>query len=381
MNESANQPLNQKINPKLKTLIEMVQKINEELANKNKKLTEDKEKIEKEKEKLAEDNKELINRIFKIQDEKDQINKENKEISKEYSQIKDENKEISKEYYKLKYDNAKLMNEKKKCKNFAKRKEKKLEEVMNDLNNLTTSIKEFVDIKEINEEIKSKATQLIKNLSSAKSKTEEQKKSQNNESESIEKLSSNSSDNNSNHIEDIPPNSPEKDKSKNSDSLDLNIQNEKEQKNLEYIVEKSAYTMPIKEDQIKLTDKSSPSMNKDERIKATKPLTAFEDYHQSQTEVPPHPQTIQAENFTSQYFTDDDLVEGNKSSQNIDAKDPSKKFSTMPKTSAGLPKGATQKIDIDQVNKEIEQSEKEDKNEEKPKDSKEESKEENKKQN
>ena len=74
------------------------------------------QKTNKEKEKLVEENKELakvkdelLYKIIKIQNEKDQINKENKELSKEYYKIKDEN--------------VKLIIDKKKCKNFAKRKE------------------------------------------------------------------------------------------------------------------------------------------------------------------------------------------------------------------------------------------------------------------
>ena len=138
-------------------------------------------------------------------------------------------------------ENAKLMNDKKKCKNFAKRKEKKLEEVKNDLNNLTTFIKKLVNIEDIKEDIKSQARKLIENLSSAKSNTEQQRKSHDNKSYLSDKLL---------------PNSPEKDNSKNTANLDLNIQNEKEQENLSNTLQESDSVMPIYVDQIMLISKS-----------------------------------------------------------------------------------------------------------------------------
>ena len=73
-------------------------------------------------------------------------------------------------------------------------------------------------------------------------------------------------------------------------------------------------------------------------ITALPPSISIEGYHQSQPNYDP--------------------AKGNKSYQNIEEKHESQEFKIIPKTSADLPKGASQKIDIDKVNKQIKQSKK-----------------------
>ena len=106
-------------------------------------------------------------------------------------------------------------------------------------------------------------------------------------------------------------------------------------------------------------------------ITASQPPISIEHYHQNQPNDSSYLQTKQTQNFTSQYFSDDVLVKGNKSSQNIEVKHESQKSETISEPSADIPKEASQKIGIGQVSEQIELNEKGVKNEEKPECSKE----------